>query len=105
MSQKPTISEPRLDPSKTPKCANISASRTKFKIRLDGSQFSPLGNYHAEFGVSSMFRLGCRGGVESAAAHLVFFTLFRFFLSGSLSVLFCFSKSLLLSFFRYYIRR
>ena len=62
MSQKPTISEPRLDPSKTPKCANISASRTKFKIRLDGSKSSPLGNYHAKFGVSSMFRLGCRGG-------------------------------------------
>ena len=31
MSQKPTISEPRLNHSKTPKCANISASRTKFK--------------------------------------------------------------------------
>ena len=62
MSQKPTISEPRLDPSKTPKCANISASRTKFKIRLDGSKSSPLGNYHAKCGVSSMFRLGCMGG-------------------------------------------
>ena len=71
MSQKPTISEPRLDPSKTPKCANISASRTKFKIRLDGSKSSRLGNYHAKFGVSSMFRLGCRW-FENAAAHLIF---------------------------------
>ena len=62
MSQKPKISEPQFDPSKTPKCANISASRTKFKIRLDGSKCSLLGNYHAKFGVSSMFRLGCRGG-------------------------------------------
>ena len=36
ISGKSTIFEPRLDPSKTPKCAHISASRTKFKNRLDG---------------------------------------------------------------------
>ena len=35
ISEKSTISDPRLDPSKTPKCAHISASRTKFKNRLN----------------------------------------------------------------------
>ena len=46
----------------------------KFKNRLGSSKSSPLGNYHAKFGVSSMFRLGCRGGgwFENAAAHLIF---------------------------------
>ena len=63
MSRKSAISEPRLNTSKTPKCAHISASKTKFKNRLGSSKSSPLGTYHAKFVVSSMFRLGCRWGV------------------------------------------
>ena len=72
MSRKSTTSEPRLNTSKTPKCAHISASKTKFKNRLGSSKSSPLGTYHAKFGVSSMFRLGCRWGwFENVAAHLI----------------------------------
>ena len=51
----------------------LISPRVKFKNRLDGSKSSPLGTYHVKFEVSSMFRLGCRGGwFENAAAHLIF---------------------------------
>ena len=72
MSRKSTIFESRFDPSKTPKCAHISASRTKFKNRLGGPKSSPLGTYHAKFGISSMFRLGCRGGGSKMLLHILY---------------------------------
>ena len=51
----------------------ISAQGQLIKNRLGGSKSSPLWTYHAKFGVSSMFRLGCMGGwFENAAAHLIF---------------------------------
>ena len=63
MCRKSTIFEPRLDTSKTPKCAYISASKTIIKNRLGSSKCSPLRTCHVKFGVSSMFRLSCRWGV------------------------------------------
>merc|ERR1711895_220120 len=62
ISQKLSIFEPQLDPSKTPKCAHISDSKMKFKNRLDAPESIHMRGLVPKNEPIRPRRLGCRGG-------------------------------------------
>ena len=59
-------------PGGTPAHPQISAQGQLIKNRLDSSKSSPLRTYHAKFGVSGLFRLGCRGGGSKMLLHILY---------------------------------
>ena len=73
ISQKLSIFESQLDPSKTPKCAHISDSRKKFKNRLGAPESIHMRGLVPKNEPIRPGRLGCRGGATDLEAfHLIF---------------------------------
>ena len=74
ISQKLSIFESQLDPSKTPKCAHISDSRKKFKNRLGAPESIHMRGLVPKNEPIRPRRLGCRGGgaTDFDDFHLIF---------------------------------